>query len=88
MVEISIHGRVEGGKLVLMNPVPLPDGAEVVDTIVPNEHPWHAPAPEEVEEFASLPFFAMWADREDMADSVAWVRRLRGHCPGCKGHPD
>lgn len=22
-------------------------------------------------------FFGMWADREDMADSAAWVRRLR-----------
>jgi hypothetical protein len=29
--------------------------------------------------FAALPFFGMWADREDMRDSAAWVRRLRGH---------
>lgn len=27
------------------------------------------------------PFFGMWRDREDLADSVAWVRRIRrrGH---------
>ena len=25
----------------------------------------------------SLPFFGMWADREDMADSAAWVRKER-----------
>jgi antitoxin (DNA-binding transcriptional repressor) of toxin-antitoxin stability system len=23
------------------------------------------------------PFFGMWADREDMADPVAWVRKIR-----------
>ena len=26
---------------------------------------------------SSLPFFGMWADREDMADSTAWVRKER-----------
>ena len=25
----------------------------------------------------SLPFFGMWADREDMRDSVEWVRKQR-----------
>ena len=25
----------------------------------------------------SLPFFGMWADREDMKDSVAWVNKER-----------
>ena len=29
------------------------------------------------EEFKQLPFFGMYADREDMADSVAWVRQER-----------
>ena len=32
---------------------------------------------EEQEALLSLPFFGMWADREDMDDSVAWVRRQR-----------
>ena len=32
---------------------------------------------EEQEALLSLPFFGMWADREDMEDSVAWVRRQR-----------
>jgi hypothetical protein len=26
---------------------------------------------------ASLPFFGMWADRKDMRDSAAWVRKER-----------
>ncbi|WP_089727391.1 hypothetical protein [Candidatus Thiosymbion oneisti] len=25
------------------------------------------------------PFIGMWADREDLADSTAWVRALRGN---------
>lgn len=25
------------------------------------------------------PFIGMWKDREDMRDSVRWVRTLRGH---------
>jgi hypothetical protein len=30
-----------------------------------------------VEDFAALPFFGMWADREEITDSAAWVRRER-----------
>lgn len=39
---------------------------------------------EEKEDLLSLPIFGMWADREDMEDSVAWVRRQR---EGCKHQP-
>jgi hypothetical protein len=28
-------------------------------------------------EFENLPFFGMWADRDEMSDSVAWVRKER-----------
>ncbi len=28
-------------------------------------------------DITSLPFFGMWADREDMADSAAWVHKER-----------
>jgi hypothetical protein len=28
-------------------------------------------------EFEQLPFFGMWADRDEMSDSVAWIRRER-----------
>ena len=39
---------------------------------------------DEKEDLLSLPIFGMWADREDMEDSVAWVRRQR---EGCKHQP-
>jgi len=28
-------------------------------------------------DITALPFFGMWADREDMADSASWVRKER-----------
>ena len=28
-------------------------------------------------DITALPFFGMWADREDMADSAKWVRKER-----------
>ncbi len=30
-----------------------------------------------VEDLTKLPFYGMWADREDMKDSVAWVNAMR-----------
>lgn len=30
-----------------------------------------------VEKLKDLPAFGMWADREDMEDTIAWVRALR-----------
>lgn len=34
----------------------------------------HQGEPPSEEDFAHLPFFGMYADREDMEDGVAWVR--------------
>ena len=84
MVEVSLWGRVEDGKLVFKRPVPLPDGTEVRVSIFPVESPWPEPTPEEIEALKSEPWFGLWADREDMADSVAWQRRMRGHCDCCR----
>ncbi len=39
-----------------------------------NQHPSSV----RLEDFARLPFFGMWADREDIRDSTAWVRERRG----------
>lgn len=71
------RGKVEGGRIVLMEPEMLPEGMRVI--ILADE----LPAPTETEdhdegaEFERLPFFGMWSDREDMQDSAAWVRRER-----------
>jgi hypothetical protein len=70
------RGKVEKGFLVLDSPLALPDGTEVRVRVepVPLEN---APPPQEPEEFTRLPFFGMWADREEMADSAEWVQRMR-----------
>jgi hypothetical protein len=70
-------GRVLNGSLVLEDEVPLPDGTPVtvsIEVVVGNGE---ARTPESTTDFAAEPFFGMWADREDMADSTAWVRRQR-----------
>jgi hypothetical protein len=69
-------GKVRNGTLVLDEPVTLPDGTEVRVRIEPvGQQP--ASGALTPEELTRLPFFGMWADREEMADSVAWVRRMR-----------
>jgi hypothetical protein len=67
------RGKVERGGLVFADPLPLPEGSDVIVHIEP------APAitPGSGEELAALPFFGMAADRDDMADSESWVRRNR-----------
>jgi hypothetical protein len=69
-------GKVRNGTLELDEPLTLPDGTEVRVRIEPIEQ-----QPTSItlspEELLRLPFFGMWADREEMADSVAWVRRMR-----------
>lgn len=71
------RGKVQGRTIVFVDPLPLPDGTPVVVHIeqVTQEQPTERAGSEG--SFATLPFFGMWADRKDMGDSVAWVRRER-----------
>jgi hypothetical protein len=71
------HGEVHDGRIVLSQPVALPEGTRVIVAITQVDSTTRKPTPEEIEEVTSMPFFGMWADREDMKDSVAWVRRQR-----------
>jgi hypothetical protein len=71
------RGKVRSGGIVFEEPLMLPEGTEVVvsiETLADEDEPTDATADED---FAALPFFGMWADREDMADSAAWVRQMR-----------
>ena len=71
------RGKVQGGGIVFSKPLVLPEGTEVVVHIEPLVASRQAAAPDVGEDFAALPFFRMWAEREDMSDSAAWVRRER-----------
>ncbi len=70
------HGRIQDGAIVLTKPLPLPEGTEVTVRIEAASG-----SEEEVAAigggFLSLAFFGMWAERADMDDSSAWVRRER-----------
>lgn len=74
MVRVA-RGRVDQGVIVFSEPLRLPEGAEVMVSIetLSVADPIIEPATDE--DFASV--FGMWADREDMADSAAYVRRSR-----------
>ncbi len=69
------HGKVEAGRLIFAEPLVLPDGTRVTALIEVEEEMREAPASER--NFETLPFFGMWADRDDLADSAAWVRQER-----------
>jgi hypothetical protein len=73
---LTERGTIRQGSIVFANPLGLPDGTEVVVRVEPIGHPEDA-SPGELGEFASLPFFGMWAGRQDLSHPADWVRRER-----------
>lgn len=71
------RGRVQAGAIVFPEPLDLPDGTEVSVSIEPLTDTGQSSDASDGSDFGSLPFFGMWADREDMQDSTAWVRQER-----------
>src|SRR5262249_53217643 len=65
------RGKVQNGALVFETPLALPEGTEVIVRIDSADAAGPALAAQTAEEFLTQPFFGMWADREDMKDSVA-----------------
>lgn len=76
-MDVIQRARIEDGRLVLPEPLPLPDGTMVVVSIHVVEPTEDAPLPDGGVDFGSEPFFGVWSDRDEMADSVAWVNRQR-----------
>ncbi len=78
MVLIVEQGKVSNGGIVLSKPLLLPEGTEVRIQIEPiDANASTSAATDGSEDFASLPCFGMWADREEMHDSVAWLKKER-----------
>lgn len=69
------RGKVKQGQIVLEHPLELEEGTEVIVRIEPlsmqSEEVSSSP------NLKALEFFGMWADRDDMVDSVEWVRKER-----------
>ena len=71
------QGRIEGGHLIIQEPVALPDGTEVrvvIELVVAVSQP---AADRQPLDYATLPSFGMWVDRKEMEDSAAWVNEQR-----------
>ena len=78
MAKIIEQGEINNGGIILTKPLSLPEGMKVRIEIEPIETDESQDRThDENEDFVNLPCFGMWADREDMRDSVAWVRKQR-----------
>jgi predicted DNA-binding antitoxin AbrB/MazE fold protein len=73
---MTIHARYEKGVFKPLEDVPVKEGT-VVEVLLPSE----APA-KRSPSIADSPFTGMWKDREDMADSVEYINRLRRELHG------
>ena len=69
-----VRGHIQGGAVIPDSPLNMPDGLEVELQITAPE-PAHASAVPSAGGIETL--FGIWRDREDMADSGAWVRKQR-----------
>ena len=75
---MTIPAKYENGVFRPLGDVNIQEGT-VVEVYVPAGLQPSLRRPSSVRDFA---FCGMWQDREDMADSVAWVNRLRGDLRG------
>lgn len=69
------RGKVRQGQIVLEHPLNLEEGTEVVVHIEPL--PTLRQGVPASQDLRDLEFFGMWSSRDDMADSVQWVRKER-----------
>ena len=74
---LTQRGKVHHGGIVFTEPLTLPEGTEVLVSIEPVVPGQQAAPRGGNEDFASLPLFGMWADRQDMTDGADWVRQQR-----------
>ncbi|MGC8641584.1 MAG: hypothetical protein ACP5XB_17090 [Isosphaeraceae bacterium] len=56
-----------------MEPLPFAEGVEVIVQV----ESVASASPVLVEDLATLPFFGLWADRDDLPESTTWVREQR-----------
>jgi hypothetical protein len=79
MDDAPIRGTVKNGMIEPTDPLTLPEGTEVIITLVGDEDAnGTIPATRRLTDEEILKIAGMWADREDMTDANEFVRRLRG----------
>jgi hypothetical protein len=75
---MTVPAKYENGVFRPLDPVQIEEGT-IVEVYVPAGPQRSGPRPRSVREFA---FCGMWKDREDMADSVEYINRLRENLRG------
>ena len=71
------RGRIHDNGIVFSKPLSFPEGTEVdVSIKIVNQDKPVSIISQEIS-MADLPLFGMWANREDMSDSVEWVQQKR-----------
>ena len=75
---MTIPAKYENGVFRPIDAVLIEEGT-VVEVYIPADPQRAGHRPRSVRDFA---FCGMWKDREEMADSVAYVNRLRGELRG------
>ena len=75
---MTIPAKYENGVFKPLDAVQIKEGT-VVEVYVPTDLEQAARRPRSVRDLA---FCGMWKDREEMADSVAYVNRLRANLRG------
>jgi hypothetical protein len=73
---MTIHARYEKGVFKPLEDVPVKEGTDV-EVLLPSEAPTNRPP-----SIADSPFAGRWIGREDMADSVEYINRLRRELHG------
>lgn len=78
-MSLIIRAHFDGKTIVPDEKVDLPPDQpmEVELRLLPPSGDAVEPSKAEGLDITSMPFFGMWATREDMADSVKWVREER-----------
>ncbi|HTS26957.1 MAG TPA: antitoxin family protein [Bryobacteraceae bacterium] len=74
---MTIAARYEGGAFRPLETVAIKEGT-IVEVRVPSEGEPQSKRPS----IKDLPFYGMWADRDDITDGVSYVNKLRDNPRG------
>jgi hypothetical protein len=69
-------GRVHNGQIDIEGKVTLPEGAQVIVTVLDHESQWMDQGITG-EELLAAPFIGAWADRDDIGDTAEFAEKLR-----------
>ncbi len=72
---VAYQGTVQDGQIRMENDPVLPEGASVIVVLV--EEATSKPKPLTMGELLESPLVGMWADRDDIQDSVTFAEELR-----------